>query len=88
MAVSGNQLTRIGAFLSGIAKKLIIIAKAEKIATPLATFGVISLINDDGLGVRSNMGSSGLSVESTISTTGVSVWSTMDNTGLGLESGF
>ena len=66
MAVSGNQLTRIGAFFSGLAKKLNITAKAEKVTGPTASFGVISLINDDGLGVRSNMGSAGLSVESTI----------------------
>ena len=34
MAVSGNQLTRVGAFLSGVAKKLTILAKAAGVTPP------------------------------------------------------
>jgi hypothetical protein len=34
MAASGNQFTRIGAALSGVAVKLTIAAKAEQVAPP------------------------------------------------------
>ena len=37
MAVSGSQLTRIGASLSGVGKKLIITAKADASSTPVDT---------------------------------------------------
>lgn len=34
MAVSGSQLTRIGAYFAGVAKKLIILAKSVTALTP------------------------------------------------------
>lgn len=36
MAVSGNQLTRLGAWLSGVGKKLTILAKSPGVVAPQA----------------------------------------------------
>ena len=91
MATSGNQLTRIGGYLSGIAKKLTILAKAVGVDPAQASFAVQSLISDEGQAVRSAFDTTGASVavtgfssfavQSAITTDGVSVRSAFDTDG-------
>ena len=91
MALSGSQLTRIGSFLSGVAKKLTILAKAAAPIPNPASFAAQGNITSDGSSVRSAFSTSGVSVQSSISNSfsvlsaissdGVSVRSAIDTTG-------
>lgn len=96
MATSGSQLTRIGAFFSGIAKKLTITAKTEGVTPEPASFAVQSVINSDGLSVNSIVKAAGISVQSsisssfavlsTITTDGASARSEINSSGISVRS--
>jgi nucleoside recognition membrane protein YjiH len=88
------SLTRIGAYLSGVAKKLTITAKAEAVDRNI-TEGFISLTTETGIGVVSNFTSVGLGLQSNLSsttgftsniTTSLGVISTIDEDGKGVGS--
>jgi len=69
MAVSGSQLTRIGAFFSGIAKKLSFSAKAVGVEPVQSSFGVTGPINTLGRSVTGAILSDGRGALGTMSTT-------------------
>ena len=54
MAVSGSQFTRIGLYLSGVGKKLVILAKEAGLILEEG-IGLLSIINTNGKGVLSTM---------------------------------
>jgi hypothetical protein len=66
MAVSGSQLTRIGGYLSGIGKKLTILAKAVGVLPDPASFAVQGQITAIGASVRLSLSQNGLSVQSNL----------------------
>jgi len=94
MAVSGSQLTRIGGFFSGVAKKLTILAKAAGVVPNPASFAVIGLINSDGQGSLGEVLSNGVgtsvsqisnfAVKSTISDQGQGVTGEITSNGQGI----
>ncbi len=95
MATSGSQLTRIGAFFSGIAKKLTILAKTT---VEIVSFGVSGSISTDGQGVTGAISTIGkgkrglmfstFAVSGTISTDGQGVTGAIDTSGTGVTTKF
>ena len=83
MAVSGNQLTRIGAFFSGLAKKLNITAKAEKVVSLGPGAGYSSTMSNDGLGLGTNLSNDGMGQIGLMSNDGIGLSSNMGNNGIG-----
>ena len=83
MAASGSQLTRIGAFLSGIAKKLTITPKAEKIILLGPGAGYSTTMSNDGLGLGTNLSNNGIGQIGLMSNDGIGVSTLMGNSGIG-----
>lgn len=76
MAVSGSQLTRIGSYFAGVAKKLIILAKSETVIT-LETFVVVGAMDTSGITALSSM-SIKTTVQSAMDTDGLTVIGSME----------
>lgn len=94
MAASGSQLTRIGAFFSGIAKKLTITPKAESeiilgvgvgFSTTLTNDGIakIGLMYNDGIGAVGLMANDGIGKGSRITNDGIGKVGLITNDGIG-----
>jgi hypothetical protein len=94
MAVSGSQFTRIGAYLAGVGKKLVILAKAAALIVDEG-IGLLSIINTSGKGLLSAITvSQGLSSTidpsegiSSIISDSLGVLSTIVEHGVGVNSG-
>jgi len=81
--ISGNQFTRIGAAISGVAKKLVILAKSAFVIMQ-STFGVTGPIDTFGKGVSGEILSTGKGVTGLMSST-FAVAGSIDTFGKGVS---